>query len=353
VSVLDDVRKAPPPNGQELPTGRKPTIQELIARQLGAVEACNHEELLSMDLPEPSWLVKDLVIDEGLTLLGGKKKLGKSWLCLQIAQAVATGATCLGRAVTQGSVLYICLEDGRRRLRSRLLRQHTSQVLPIKWVTRFPPLDGDGLGLLMDEMAEWKPRLVIIDTLAAAKTGKIDENAAGSMADLGNALRGLAQIYKAGIFATHHHGKLTGGDPGDDLRGSSALAAAGDVNLGLYREAAGHLIRGEGRDVGEFTLPLAFDPVNTWAWQLRENPRAGAVNSQRREQADEAVLEALRSLGEATAAEVAQQLGLSRSAISQRLARLFSQGLISSRVAAMPSGQRSTLYSTPDAPLPD
>lgn len=333
--------------------GKKPTIQELIAKQLGAIESCGHDELLAMDLPEPSWLVKDLVIDEGLTLLGGKKKLGKSWLCLQIAQAVATGALCLGREVIPGRVAYVCLEDGRRRLKSRLLKQRTPKGLPIRWITRFPPLDGDGLGMLMDLLDESKPRLVIIDTLAAAKTGKTDENAAGNMADLGNALRGLAQIYKAGILATHHHGKLTGGDPGDDLRGSSALGAAGDVNLGLYREAAGHLIRGEGRDVGEFTLPLTFDPENTWCWQLRENPRGEAVNSRRREDADAAALEALQQLGEATAAAVAEQLGIARPTAVQKLNRLVAQGAIGSRVVPTESGQKTTLYYAPDAPLND
>ena len=211
-------RTSASPNNGDRHAAPRPTVQELVARHLGATESCLHGELLAMDLAEPSWVVEGLVAAEGFTLLGGKKKLGKSWACLQIAQAVAAGVPCLGRPVTQGKVVYLSLEDGRRRLKSRLLKQQTSTGLPIRWFTRFPALDGDGMGLLMDLLDEERPVLLIIDTLAAAKTGKVDENAAGPIADLGNSLRVLAQIYKAAILATHHHGKLIGGDPGDDLR---------------------------------------------------------------------------------------------------------------------------------------
>jgi hypothetical protein len=319
------------PNGRAgNAAGPRPRVQDVIARHLGAVESCSHDDLLGMDLPPPSWLVENLVIDEGLTLLGGKKKLGKSWLCLQVAQAVAMGVPCLGREVVQGSVLYLCLEDGRRRLKSRLEKQAAPRGLPLTYYTRFPPLDGDGLGLLLDLLAEKKPRLLILDTLAAAKTGKVDENVAGPMADIGNALRALAQVYKAGVFATHHHGKLIGGNPGDDLRGSSALGAAGDVNLGLYREQGGYLIRGEGRDVGEFTLPIAFDNKATWAWQPRENAEAAHASAMQ-EAADREVIVALQTLGEATAEDVAIFVGKSPRAVATRLRRLASAGVVRAR----------------------
>jgi len=335
-------RAQEPVNGNghsHAPATPRRSIHDIVARQLGAVEYCSHDELLSLDLPPPSWRVEGLVLDEGLTLLGGKKKLGKSWLCLQIAQAVAGGARCLDRAVVQGSVIYICLEDGRRRVKSRLAKQQTLPGLPITYYTRFPPLDGDGMGMLLDVLAEKKPGLLILDTLAAAKTGKVDENASGPMADLGNSLRALAQHYKAGILATHHHGKLLGGDPGDDLRGSSALPAAGDVNLGLYREQNGHLLRGEGRDIGEFTIGLNFDPEETWCWQLREDGRShNPQNAAREIEADAAILEALVGLREADAEAVAVAVGKSARRTAERLRKLAAKGECAMRVDA-PRGE--------------
>ena len=77
------------------------------------------KELQGTHFPPVSWVVHDLV-PEGLTLLAGKPKLGKSWLALQIGLGVATGGEVLGRPVEQGTVLYAAMEDDYRRLKSRL-----------------------------------------------------------------------------------------------------------------------------------------------------------------------------------------------------------------------------------------
>lgn len=323
------------------PREARRTVQELVAKHLGAVEHCTHDELMAMELAPPSWLVSDLVADDGLTWLGGKKKLGKSWLCLQVAQAVATGGIVFGRQAVKGDVVYLCLEDGRRRLRSRLEKQQTSPGLPITWYTRFPPLDGDGMGALLELLDERRPRLLVLDTLAAAKTGKTDENEAGGMADLGNTLRTLGQVYKAGILCTHHHGKVTGGDPGDDLRGSSAIGGAGDVNLGLYAEAGGHVLRGEGRDVEQFSLPLVFDPQATWCWQLREQPRPTEPAARSPyTRAEQEVLDALEALGEVEIYELAEWRGKGRRATLDVVQKLTRQKVVVAATSAISTGGR-------------
>ena len=52
------------------------------------------------------------IIAEGLTLLVGPPKLGKSWFALNIAVAIAAGGKALGRiGVEGGDVLYLALED--------------------------------------------------------------------------------------------------------------------------------------------------------------------------------------------------------------------------------------------------
>jgi hypothetical protein len=304
----------------------RPTERPQFAR----VESCTHEELLRMDFPPMPWLVKDLVPDEGLTLLGGKKKLGKSWLALQMAQAIACGAPVLGRETAPGAVIYICLEDGRRRVRDRLMKQQTVAGLPITYFTRFPPLDGDGTPLFFDTLDALRPKFVIVDTLAAIKTGKTEENAAGPMSDIGNFLRAAAQWARCGIMVVHHHGKIVGGDPGDDLRGSSAVAAAADVNLGLYAEEGGARLRGEGRDIQQFSLALQFDSAVTWSWQLREDP-SDAHKAQAHEEADQFVLDALIALGEADADTVAEMLQRSVRKTGERLRRLLGEKIIQAR----------------------
>src|SRR5215212_9694952 len=82
-------------------------------------------ELMDEELPPIRYVVPGYIA-EGLTLLGGKPKLGKSWLLLGTAIAVATGGYALGSIeVEEGDVLYLALEDNKRRLQLRL-----KQLLP-------------------------------------------------------------------------------------------------------------------------------------------------------------------------------------------------------------------------------
>jgi hypothetical protein len=69
---------------------------------------------------EPIKYVVPNYIVEGVTLLAGKPKIGKSWLGLDMAIAVATGGTVLGEQCEQGDVLYCALEDNERRLQDRI-----------------------------------------------------------------------------------------------------------------------------------------------------------------------------------------------------------------------------------------
>jgi AAA domain len=65
------------------------------------------------------WVVPQY-LPEGLTVLAGKPKIGKSFLALDVAAAVASGGTCLGQQCERGDVLALFLEDSKRRLQRRL-----------------------------------------------------------------------------------------------------------------------------------------------------------------------------------------------------------------------------------------
>jgi AAA domain len=70
-----------------------------------------------------SYVIHDLMPD-GLSMLVGRPKIGKSWLALEAALAVASkDGTCLGgRKVEHGNVLYCACEDSERRLQSRITK---------------------------------------------------------------------------------------------------------------------------------------------------------------------------------------------------------------------------------------
>jgi RecA-family ATPase len=76
-------------------------------------------ELMAVDFPEPRWAVPGLLC-EGLNLLAGAPKLGKSWLSLGLGAAIANGDPALNTIdVERGPVLYCALEDTGRRLQRR------------------------------------------------------------------------------------------------------------------------------------------------------------------------------------------------------------------------------------------
>src|SRR5215212_5594962 len=77
-------------------------------------------ELMEMEFEPTRWVVPE-VLPEGVTLLVGKPKKGKSWMGLGLCEAIATGGVAFGvKHVEQGDTLYLALEDNPKRLQKRL-----------------------------------------------------------------------------------------------------------------------------------------------------------------------------------------------------------------------------------------
>jgi RecA-family ATPase len=106
-------------------------------------------------------------VPKGCTILAGRPKSGKSWLALDLGLGVATGGAVLGEECTQGDVLYLALEDNRRRMKDRL------EMLGCKsWPSNLSfahtaPTGAD----IVTWLRNWyersaNPLLIIIDTLS-------------------------------------------------------------------------------------------------------------------------------------------------------------------------------------------
>ena len=77
------------------------------------------ETLMDKRLPPTKFCV-DTLLPQGLCILGGSPKVGKSWLVLDLCVHVAQGTPLWGLDVASGEVLYLCLEDSERRIQERL-----------------------------------------------------------------------------------------------------------------------------------------------------------------------------------------------------------------------------------------
>ena len=75
--------------------------------------------LMSQPL-QPVRFVVDTLLSQGLHILAGSPKVGKSWLALWLAVTVAKGEPVWSLATRQGTTLYPCLEDSVLRIQNRL-----------------------------------------------------------------------------------------------------------------------------------------------------------------------------------------------------------------------------------------
>lgn len=142
--------------------------QRVLRLQSQSAQALAHR-----DLGPVQWVVPGLIA-EGLTLLVGGAKRGKSWAALGMGLAVAMGDLVFQYFETeQGGVLYLALEDGPRRIKDRMdtLLQGSTTPANLELVYECPVMP-----TLVESLKEWVAdhpgtRLVIVDVLARIRQG--------------------------------------------------------------------------------------------------------------------------------------------------------------------------------------
>jgi hypothetical protein len=196
-------------------------------------------DLAAMQFPPQRWAVPNL-LPEGLTMLAGKAKMGKSWMGLGVALAIATGGKAFGTVdVDQGEVLYLALEDKPRRLQDRLLKMlRVAPPRTLYFHTQWPRLGAGG----EDRLREWieshpEARLIVIDTLKMIKPEtKGNRNAYDVDYESVRPLIEITNQYNIAILVIHHMRKAEADDPIDEISGSIGLSAGVDGLMVLRRE---------------------------------------------------------------------------------------------------------------------
>lgn len=198
---------------------------------------------LDVQLPEHRWLIEDLWAAEAVGIVGGEPKCCKSFLALDVAVAVASGAPCLRRfrPARTGRVLLFAAEDALHVVRARLagiaraadvaFESLDIQVITAPTVRLDLPEDQHRL---RETVATLRPALLVLDPFI--RLHRIDENAAAEVAPMLAYLRELERHFHTAVLLVHHARKGAAHTrAGQALRGSSELHAWGDSNLYLRR----------------------------------------------------------------------------------------------------------------------
>jgi AAA domain len=289
-------------------------------------------DLLEMELPPIKWTIPDL-LPEGVTILAGRAKIGKSFLIFGLCVAVASGGEALGKIpVGQGDVLYVALEDNKRRLKKRLKgligdaeKAPDNLTIAIEW----PRLDDGGVEKL-DRWLEDHPnaRLVAIDILKSIRPrGGQGRNIYDLDYESLEPLKPLIEKHGVAIVVVHHLNQGQSPDPLTLISGSEGLVGVVDGTLVLRRERGKHdaTLHVAGKDIeDEKEHALTWD-ANLTNWTLVGDAEDFRMSDQRRE-----IRACMISLGRpVTTAEVANHVDKDYQATRYLMVRMEEEGLIS------------------------
>ena len=221
-----------------------------------------------------TFLVEDL-LPQGLHLLAGAPKIGKSWLALWLCLRVAQGEPLWNFPTHSCEVLYLCLEDSFQRIQSRLFDLTEDAPSTLHFAVMSEQLH-NGLVDQMEQFLQEHPAtgLVVIDTLQRIRsTGNEANPYANDYRDIG-VLKALADRHRIAVLLIHHLRKLGDDDPMNMISGTTGLSGATDSNFVLRkskrRENTATLYC-TGRDIIYRELFLEFDGKSHIWNLLRDN----------------------------------------------------------------------------------
>lgn len=286
-------------------------------------------ELYAMTFKDPKWAIPG-ILPEGVTLLAGKPKMGKSWMALSLGIAVSLGGNALSyTSVSKGEVLYLALEDNLRRLKKRMeiLLHGEPGSARLHLATEWPRIGDGGLR----ELRTWleshpEARLVIIDTLARLKPPRRQRDAYDADYSIGKVLKTLADEFSVAIMVVHHLRKMVSDDDVmDQISGTLGLTGGTDGAIVLDRKRGERdaVLHVTGRDIEEeLSLALHWEQESA-TWAVTGNAIKASTDER------QIVINLLRD-GEAWSPEmIAKETGDRLNTVQKLLKRMHNDGEIS------------------------
>lgn len=299
----------------------------------------NGADLLKMDLPEIKWAVPGL-LPAGLVILAGGPKLGKSWLIYGVVAGVGAGGLVLGHFQSNpGKVLYLALEDSKKRLQDRL--RSLCQIDPgieaglarVDFQVTWPRFDDEGgLDKLETYIVQNVPvglKLVVIDTMAKvgpkAKAKGLNAYESDSLA-MGR-IKALADKHGICILLITHLNKLrTSKDPFEAITGSMGQFGTADTAMLLARTRGADTAKlmTTGRDIEGHTYGLRWLSPG-WTCTGIDNSEPAPKMTQERQ----AVLQVFQeNTGPMSPAMVANATGKTPRTTSYHIKKLEEEGFL-------------------------
>jgi KaiC/GvpD/RAD55 family RecA-like ATPase len=192
----------------------------------------------------PPCIVEGLIPREGLTLVWGPPKCGKTFWCFDLVAHIALGRSYCGREVEQGPVVYIACE-GEHGVRTRAVafrqaRMSEGEDPPFYLMTTRLDLVIEIEALIEAVHAQLAHEdrgavVIVIDTLNRSLHGS--ESKDEDMSAYVQAADRLRDEFRCSVILIHHCGVA-----GDRPRGHTSLTGAIDVQIAVQKDADGTVL---------------------------------------------------------------------------------------------------------------
>ena len=210
---------------------------------------------------KPIEFVIDGLLAQGLYILAGAPKVGKSWLALDMCLSIAKGESVLGQKTLQGTALYLCLEDSYVRIQNRLY-----EITDVPTENLYFSVMSESIGNGLEEQIESFKiehcglKIVFIDTLQMVR-GSTDSSYGSDYKEL-SVLKALADKLEITVIVVHHTRKCKDIDPFNMISGSTGISGCVDGSLVLIENKRGSRnakLYCVGRDIENAEINLQFD----------------------------------------------------------------------------------------------
>lgn len=196
-------------------------------------------ELCDTAMPDPPELVHAVLHKETKFSIGGGSKTCKTWVLLDLALSISHGVKWLDFEVNQGPVLFVNLEIKEPFFRKRIIKVAESKGMTLEsgkldvWTLRSHSSPFHDILPRIQRKIQSRPYVLIILDPIYKIYGDLDENKAGDISRLMNALETLA--FKSGAalgFAAHFtKGNQSQKEAIDRISGSGVFARDPDSIL--------------------------------------------------------------------------------------------------------------------------
>ena len=247
------------------------------------IKLINAEELYYKPLTHPKMLIEG-ILSNGLAILGGDSKIGKSWMVLWFCLQISRGESVWGLPTRKTDVVYLALEDKEWRVQQRMQDLTDSPPDNLHFGFSCGKL-GHELEAQIEDVLKTFPDtgIIFIDTLQMVRdnvSSKVNAYAQ-DYRDL-SSMKKIADAHNICIFVVHHTRKERDGtNIFNDLTGSTGIMGVADTVMILRKEdrfGENATLSVTGRDIEEKKLKMQMKGIN---WEITEELNADDIRKEK------------------------------------------------------------------------